>query len=203
MSPEFLRAVLARHEPKISPFDAHAERAAVALVLAGEGTATAMCFIRRAHREGDPWSGQMAFPGGKASAGDLSARAVAEREAFEEVGLVLGDSDWIGTLSELPVRRAGLDTDMLLSPFVYHLGRAAQSLEPNEEVAEAYWLPLEHLWDVGNKDRVEIVFPRPGHGSNFPAIRFRDQLIWGLSLRVLDLFASAIERPLPFELTAS
>jgi 8-oxo-dGTP pyrophosphatase MutT (NUDIX family) len=191
ISREFLRDLLSRHEPKLTPFDTHRERAAVALVLAGED----MCFIRRSLREGDPWSGQMAFPGGRVSGGDTSARAAAEREAFEEVGLVLGDSDWIGTLSELPVRRAGLETNLVLSPFVYHLGASPPALTPNGEVGEAYWIPLEHLWDPGNEDRVHW-------NQIFPAIRYHDQLIWGLSLRVLTLFAEAIERPLPVKITA-
>ena len=40
-------------------------RAAVALVLRGPAEAPDILFIKRASREGDPWSGQMAFPGGR------------------------------------------------------------------------------------------------------------------------------------------
>ena len=31
----------------------------------------------------------------------------------------------------------------------------------------------------------------------FPAIRFREHLIWGLTLRVLTLFSDALDHPLP------
>ena len=196
MSPDFVRAALARHVPQTTRFEAHPDRAAVALVLAGDESNLQMCFIRRATRAGDPWSGQMAFPGGRVSAGDQSARGMAERETFEEVGLVLGDSDWIGTLSELPVRRAGLETDMVLSPFVYYIGREPRPLELSDEVAEAYWIPLAHLWDPRNADEVRIVWGRESE-KTFPAIRFRGQLIWGLSLRVLSQFAQALGLPLP------
>ncbi len=113
----------------------------------------------------------------------------------------LGDSDWIGTLSELPVRRAGLETKMVLSSFVYDLGEARPTLHPSDEVAEAYWIPLDHLWNLRNEDR--LIWSRgTGPKESFPAIGYRDQLIWGLSLRVLTLFADAIGRPLPVRVTA-
>ena len=175
-------------------FAAHPDRAAVALVLAGEASEVQMCFIRRATRLDDPWSGQMAFPGGRAAAGDLSAEAVAERETWEEVGLRLVASHRLGALSELPVHRAGASTSTVLSPFVYHVGPYAAPLAANQkEVAEAYWEPLEDLWDEKNADRFRA----------YPAIRFHEYFIWGLTLRVLAQFAEAVGRPLPARLIAS
>ena len=40
-------------------------RAAVAVVLAGEGGALRLCIIRRAEHPRDPWSGHIALPGGR------------------------------------------------------------------------------------------------------------------------------------------
>ena len=58
--------------------------------------------IKRAEREGDPWSGHMAFPGGRKDPGDRNGFACAVRETEEEVGLQLGDGDkCIGRLSEV------------------------------------------------------------------------------------------------------
>src|ERR1700682_285931 len=42
-----------------------APRAAVAAVLRAGTTGPEILFIERAKREGDPWSGHMAFPGGR------------------------------------------------------------------------------------------------------------------------------------------
>jgi 8-oxo-dGTP pyrophosphatase MutT (NUDIX family) len=193
MSPDFIRKALSRHEPKVTVFTAHPDRAAVALVLAGYPGDTQICFIRRSTRTDDPWSGQMAFPGGRVSPEDLSAEAVAERETWEELGLRLESAQRLGALSELPVHRAGAPTSTVLSSFVYHVGPDAAPLAANqEEVAEAYWAPLSDLWDEKNAD----------HFGAYPAIRFHGHFIWGLTLRVLAQFAEAVGRPLPARLTA-
>jgi 8-oxo-dGTP pyrophosphatase MutT (NUDIX family) len=188
MTPERIREALAKHVPRTTSFEAHPNRAAVALVLAGEESRLQMCFIRRATRTDDPWSGQMAFPGGRVAAGDVSARAVAEREAREEVGLLLEESQHLGALSELPVHRAGAPTSTVLSSFVYYLGPLAAPLTPDEEeVAEAYWAPMADLWDPRNAD----------YFGAYPAIHFQGHFIWGLTLRVLVQFAEALGRALP------
>ena len=165
------------------------------MVLAGDDARLQLCFIRRAEREGDPWSGHMAFPGGRASALDASAQAAAERETCEEVGLVLGDAPLIGRLPDLPVHRAGIDTGMLLCPFVYYLGAEPAALIPNHEVAWASWIEMDYLWDGRNRTKLDLVYNDVLMA--FPAIPFRDQLIWGLTMRVLTLFGEVIGLPLP------
>src|SRR5207302_10032602 len=92
-------------------------------------------------------------------------------------------------------RLGGLPTSMTLAPFVYHVGVRPPALRPNIEVAEAYWAPLADLWDPRNAS--ELRLDRNGAPMVFPAIRFREHLIWGLTHRVLTLFSDAIGRPLP------
>jgi 8-oxo-dGTP pyrophosphatase MutT (NUDIX family) len=41
-------------------------------------------YVKRALREGDRWSGQIAFPGGKQDSKDFDDLDTAERETFEE-----------------------------------------------------------------------------------------------------------------------
>ena len=169
--------------------------AAVALVLAGGDSDLSLCFIHRAEREGDPWSGHMAFPGGRASMSDATVQAVAEREVMEEIGLRLSPDSFVGTLPPIPIRRLAIDTGMVLFPFVYYVGVDRAPLSLNHEVAEAFWISLDYLWDRRNATTMEV--PYDGVPIVFPAIRFKDQHIWGLTFRVLSEFAGLAGDPLP------
>ncbi len=171
--------------------------AAVALVLAGPPDALHLCFIRRAQREGDHWSGQMAFPGGRAEPGDATPRDVAERETREEVGLDLREAEFLGALSEIWIRHSGRVTRDVLSPFVYYAGGELPEFRLSEEVAEAYWVPLEHLWDPRNW--TTIGYERLGRPVELPGIRYGQGIIWGLTYMMLRALGEILEAPLPGE----
>jgi 8-oxo-dGTP pyrophosphatase MutT (NUDIX family) len=191
-----IRESLSRHQPQlVTPEPGHSA-AAVALVLAGRQDDLSLCFIRRAEHPLDPWSGHMALPGGRWDPTDPHPRAAAERETLEEVGLSLDDSHWLGPLSDVLVRLGGKDDRrMILSPFVYYLGEKLAPFVPNHEVAEAFWIPLGYLWDARNMGSLE--WEREGKRLLYPAIRFRDSSIWGLTFRVLTLFSDVLDSPLP------
>jgi 8-oxo-dGTP pyrophosphatase MutT (NUDIX family) len=192
---EEIRKALSRHQPTLVAREpAHAE-AAVALVLAGAGGALSLCAIRRAEHPLDPWSGHMALPGGRASPQDAGPRAAAERETLEEIGIALTEAHWIGPLSDVLVRLGGGDRRMVLSPFVYYLGEELAPFAPSDEVAEAFWIPLAHLWDPRNTSHLE--WERNGARLLYPAIRFREHAIWGITFRVLTLFSDVLDSPLP------
>lgn len=190
-----IRQALSRHQPQLVEPQPHHSQAAVALVLAGERDLS-LCMIRRSEREDDPWSGHMALPGGRASPDDPHPEAVAERETFEEVGIALSEAHRLGPLSHVPVRLGGGDYRMVLSPFVYYLGPELLPFSPDPaEVAEAFWVPLAHLWDPANANSLE--WEREGRSLLYPAIRFRGHAIWGLTFRVLTLFSDVLDAPLP------
>ena len=166
----------------------------MAMILADGERELDVCFIRRAERDGDPWSGQVAFPGGRADNTDPDAHAVAERETFEEIGLILEPQHRIGPLPVRPDVRGGLT----LSPFVYFVPgdvRAQATPRQFEEVASVFWVPMSHLFDHGAV--TELEYPLGGAPSMFPGIQFDDHVIWGLTLRILQTFAEVMERPLP------
>ncbi len=171
------------------------DRACVALVLAGDPDDLRLAFIRRARREGDIWSGQMALPGGRAARQDPTARAVAERETLEEVGVDLRHADFLGALDEHSLR-AVVATDAVLCPFVYRWPSALPRLRPEAaEVAAAYWTPVAHLWDPTHKTTVP--WEHQGVRMKFPGIQHGDDVIWGLTHRVLMSFGQRVGRPLP------
>lgn len=164
-----------------------APRAAVAAVFrAGETGESELLFIQRATKPTDPWSGQMAFPGGRKEQADQSPQATAMRETSEEVGLDLSPARFLGSLSELDGGRAN-GRHIIVSAHAYWLDGPAPALSPNHEVADALWVPMSMLGDHGRY----IDYFYPAVGSDFPGIQLdqQDQVIWGLTLRLLsDLF---------------
>jgi len=192
---EQIRQALSLHSPAFAEREPGVPEAAVALVLAGAGEDLSVCTIRRAEHPHDPWSGHMALPGGRKDPTDPHARAAAERETWEEVGLALAEPHWLGPLSDLQVRIGGSDRRMILSPFVYYLGETPPPFTPSDEVAEAYWIPLAHLWDPKNASHLE--WERSGSRLVYPAIRFGEHAIWGITFRVLTLFSDVLDAPLP------
>ena len=173
-----LRAALRAHDPREL---AGRRRAAVAIVLHEVDGDPELLFIERAARLGDPWSGQMAFPGGRVDPGDAGARAAAERETLEEVGLDLAGAELVGRLGDVD---AGirLVAPLVLSAFVYRIDARA-TLTPNHEVREALWVPVSRLVDP-----VHRIDHRWGL-ARFPGILVGEpgrHVVWGLTYQLVE-----------------
>jgi 8-oxo-dGTP pyrophosphatase MutT (NUDIX family) len=187
-SVEDVRAALAAHEPRVL---FGARRAAVAVVLYESPPGLEMLFIERARRLGDPWSGHMAFPGGRVDPADADARAAAERETREEVGLDLVGKEMLGRLDDL---RAGIPlvAPFVLSAFVYRIA-ARIPLEPNHEVRTALWVPASALLEPARH-----VGYRWGP-LRMPGICVGDpdrHVVWGLTYQLLESFFAVVGTPL-------
>ncbi len=171
------------------------KRSAVAMILQVRNGELHILMIKRADREGDPWSGHMAFPGGRMDKTDAHGYAVAVRETAEEVGLILGAQDeCIGRLSELHARPQRGTFGMAVSPFVFRLDRDV-TLTPNHEVAEVVWVPLEFLSDAQNRE--EMIWTYKGVRLPVPCYRYEGRCIWGLSLMMLDELLDLAEGKTP------
>lgn len=174
---------LAGHRPSRKWLKGIMKRAAVALILQLREGELGVLMIRRADREGDPWSGQMAFPGGRREPTDENDLETARRETEEEIGLHLGSQEpCIGALSELNTINSRF-RGLVISPYVFHLERSV-NFHPNHEVAEVVWVPLEFLLDTDNRE--EMVWERNGMKLRMPCYFYEERRIWGLSLRMLD-----------------
>ena len=169
-------------------------QAAVAVTLRERAGRLEVLLIQRAQRQGDPWSGHMAFPGGRVEPSDPSRQAAAVRETREEVGLELAPplAHPLGRLSELLARGHGRPLPMRITPFVYGLaaGAAASSLPMTldpAEVASAVWVPLDFLADPAQRDTMRWRPPgKRGPVFTLPCYRYEGHLIWGLTLEMLD-----------------
>ncbi len=149
-----------------------------------------VCITRRASVVGDPWSGDLAFPGGKPEPEDMTLHDTAARETFEETGLVLSPDDLIGDLGEVTAR--GGPRPLMTYPLIYVLTEKPRPFVLNYEMTDAQWVSVAELWDAGNWRRFTYTPER----EDFQAIRAMGHFLWGFSLRVLHDFSVRIGHPL-------
>lgn len=181
-----LRAAFSAHRPRLL---AARPRAAVAVVLHAAPSDTEILFIERARRFGDPWSGDMAFPGGRVGAQDRDARAAAEREVREELGIDLALAEPIGRLDDL---QAGVPilAPFVLSAFVYRVPERPR-LTPNHEVRSALWVRASRVLDPASHVGYRLGLLRlPGVCVGEPR-----HVVWGLTYRLLASLFAASGRP--------
>lgn len=185
-----IKNALAQHTPQRPTSHALARQAAVAIIIRSNNDFMEALFILRSVRKGDPWSGDMAFPGGHKNNVDLSLRETAERETFEEIGLTLSHSScFLGELDTIELNRRQSE-DILVTPFVYSLLDKDCVLHKNHEVAEILWGPLDHM--IIGTSLVNKEVKRNGTLQYFPGYTLDKQIIWGLTFRMLQQLFSLI-----------
>ena len=165
-------------------FEPRSGRAAVAIMVREGQEATELLMIRRATREGDPWSGHMGFPGGRRDPEDHSNLSCALRETEEELGVDL--SRWGAPLGELSDVNTGWRKDrpeMLVTPFIFSVSELPE-LTPNDEVDDVVWVPLHFLMDEGNREPLEWEWK--GQKMETDSYLYDCYRIWGLSLMMID-----------------
>lgn len=168
------------------------KHAAVALMLRQTPEHVEALFIERAQHENDPWSGQMALPGGMVEGFDVDARRAAERETLEEVGIDLSTAVYLGRLDDQQGRHRGHTAGIVVRGYVYAVDTAAQP-RVNNEVEDIVWVPVQRLLDARNYTQIDHpVYP----GEKFPGIRVSDkghQIVWGLTRRFIASFFTTIQ----------
>lgn len=175
---ELLKQRIGSASSDSAPTNRGLPQAAVAIIINPKNEGGSVLLIRRRERQDDPWSGQVAFPGGHRSLGDRDLLETAVREASEEVGIDLARHEMLGALqNEYSQTRR-----ILVAPFVFQL-KTDVTLRLNQEVAESFWVSLAELSRmVSTKSEVfaqnsRLLVDSYVHDGH---------VIWGLTFRIIN-----------------
>jgi 8-oxo-dGTP pyrophosphatase MutT (NUDIX family) len=130
-------------------------------------------------------AGQIAFPGGKIDATDVSPRDAALREAWEEVGL---DRSFIDPIGYLDVYGTGFGFRIL--PTVARVKPGFKLTINHSEVVDAFEVPLAFLMDPANHQIHSKDFR--GIERSYYAMPFAERYIWGATAGILRVLYERI-----------
>jgi 8-oxo-dGTP pyrophosphatase MutT (NUDIX family) len=150
-----------------------------------------LLLIKRAVIERDPWSGHMALPGGRRAAEDADLIATAYRETEEEIGVAVSRfGHFMGALDEVGPLNPRLPP-IVVSPFVVAVPENTMAVPNPAEVEFALWVPVQALREPGAVGKILISFE--GNSRTLPSLQYREHVIWGLTLRILEQFFELLD----------
>lgn len=195
MKIDFVRERLGANVPKQSDLSDEAH-ASVAIVLREGTQSVEVLLIERALREGDPWSGHMAFPGGRLERIDDSSRSAAKRETFEEVGIELKDAEYLGRLNDI-VGNPRTSPTLVVAAHAFYLTEPQEFDLAPKEVQEAFWFPLAEMLEQARSVEYTIAH-RPE--ARYPGILVGvpdRHVVWGLTYRFLENLMDVLGHSIP------
>lgn len=138
--------------------------AAVGLLTNGEN----ILLIKRAKRDGDPWSGHIALPGGFVKDGESREKAVL-REILEETSIDLGENSIV---RRMPAQHPMNRRYVTVYPFVLSV-QGYEGAIPGPEVED---IRVVRLKDLVHKEH--YFYGRDAYLAD-------DWIIWGLTYKIL------------------
>eukprot|EP01038_Epipyxis_sp_PR26KG_P007377 gene7377-10048_t len=121
--------------------------------------------IKRSIRNGDPWSGDFAFPGGHLERNEDDLDAV-KRETLEEIGIDLNHTDfhWIGRLPKCSLNTT--KSKYNITPHIFVLFHNSEDIHddsqhqivPNKsEVEYSFWVDLMELYKIYGDSIIDFI----------------------------------------------
>jgi len=148
--------------------------AAVSILLRFEGRDLKLLLVKRAENPSDPWSGDMAFPGGKRHAMDGDLWETVVRETLEETGVELCDCRFLGTLD---IATSNVAPTLGVLPFVFFCEETPE-IRLSGELVSYIWVSIEQL-----RRSKGII---PVKQGTAPAYGMEGEVVWGLTYRMLE-----------------
>jgi 8-oxo-dGTP diphosphatase len=151
--------------------------AAVALLLRPVDQDFKILLVKRTENPSDPWSGQMAFPGGKRDPKDQDLKHTVVRETLEETNIDINcRCRFLGALENM---RSTVRPKLLVAPFAVLLENEP-TIILNKELEGYMWVSLKKLREC--KGVAKFPF------GEVPAYIVEGNAIWGLTCRILGIF---------------
>ena len=156
-------------------------KAAVAVVHHFDSNSVLL--IRRPQNPKDPWSGHLAFPGGRIEEKDPTILDTAIRETYEETGLKLTQKQF---KRKLHIGYAGRTMQALIAvqPFLFSLRGVLPIIKPDpKEVADYYWLNLEEFSQIERHTTQPLAKGVPN--ETMPCFAIDNFWLWGFTYQIL------------------
>jgi 8-oxo-dGTP pyrophosphatase MutT (NUDIX family) len=153
---------------------------AVLILLRNRSNAWEVFFTRRSEQLADH-RGQIAFPGGRAEAGDSGPLQTALREACEEIGLAPGAVRPLGILEPVDT-----SSGFRVWPVVGILRRPVEPRPSSSEVAEGFWIPLDWLAAEGKWENRRVDPEAPDHSRIAVFFEsYQGHVVWGATAAIM------------------
>lgn len=138
--------------------------------------------IQRAFNKDDPWSGQLALPGGKLEDEDPHLLHTATRETAEEAGFQLQQHQ---LHNELPVFEAGskLGRVVKVAPFHFKLEKEPEIQLDKTEVECSFWVEESLLTNEKNHRLGQVLSSHPH--LEMPYVLIENHKLWGFTYKVM------------------
>jgi len=150
-------------------------KAAVGIVFKRDKGVLELLLVKRAEVPGDPWSGDMAFPGGKRCPDDNGLIETVTREVYEETNIDLSSGHYLGVMD---LMGSTAKRGMTVLPMVFLMDEEPE-IRTNEELAYYLWTPFRGLASSRGKALVKNRY-------DTDVFHVGDDVVWGLTFRMLE-----------------
>ena len=159
---------------QLSPKPWSHAQAAVAILVKPRQNDLEFFLVKRAEVDDDPWSGDMAFPGGKKNLQDQTLIDTATREVLEETSIDLHEKDAIGFMEPI---YSSVRKSLAVQPIVYRFDEYPK-VQLNYELTKYLWALLSEIKNGKTKAVVK--------GWEGPVYKVQGETVWGLTFRMLE-----------------